>query len=360
MSKISKAEEERALSIRREAITIDGDCAIHGKISPFNAGFFKGVQGVINVAVVTTNSCTAYFGPDNFREGVRRISAIYNAVNNHPETLKLVSTVDDIYKAKKEGKVGIVPYFQGSGAVTSGAIKVHDTSLVEVLYRLGLRMMIPTYNWRTPLGDGCIERKPSGLSKYGIKVIEEMNRVGMIVDVSHCSDPGVQDCLEVSKDPIVMSHAHSRSLTDNPRNKTDEHLKAVAEKGGVVGAAAFSPILMNQRKKTDRPTIDDFFRHMEYLINLIGIDHVAIGSDVGEGDVDVPHDMMELHARVLSPEVYLECQKETWFAKDLDRHSIIMPNITKGLVARGYSDQDIKKVLGENWIRIYKRIWKPI
>jgi membrane dipeptidase len=199
------------------------------------------------------------------------------------------------------------------------------------------------------LGDGKGEiRTKGGLTNFGISVVKEANRLGMIVDVAHLTEPGFWDVIETSQDPIIDSHSNARAVCNHPRNLTDEQVKAIAKKGGVIGLTTNAAMTSNE---IDKPTVDDLMKHLDYIGGLVGIDHVGLGPD---------HLEFELEINLWAPapgwlEGVFYGTKDTYYIQNLNKITEF-PLFTEVLVKRGYSDEDIKKVLGGNWLRIYRQV----
>ena len=241
----------------------------------------------------------------------------------------LVETVDDIRRAKQEKKLAIGFHFQGTNPISS------DLNMVETYYKLGVRHMLMAYNKKNDVGDGCSERTDGGLTRFGVALVEEMNRIGMMVDVSHTGYRTSMDVFEVSPDPVVFSHALPLALWDTPRNIRDDQIKACAKSGGVIGFNGCGTFLGDN--VTDTETM---LRHIDYLAELVGPQHVGVG-------LDYVSDPMALA-------VYMGADwGDTNFA-DPEQ----LPEITEGLLMRGYSEANIRSILGENWIDLAQRVWK--
>jgi len=259
--------------------------------------------------------------------------------DHHPDVVMRAYSVKDILEAKKSGRTAIL------AAVENGQMIDNDLDRIDMLYGLGVRCLGLSYNARTTIGDGCTERTDAGLSALGLKAVERMNRLGMLIDLSHSSDRASQEAIEASRVPCCFSHTFARSVFNNPRGKSDELLRLLARKGGVIGIAAVPNLI--SRKPIQ--TLFDVLDHLDYVVKLVGIDHVAIGTDCMFGDHVAMHKQMH---RVMDmskaldefPAPYLEYMENPgqW------------PNFTRALVARGYSDGDIRKILGENVLRILK------
>jgi len=180
-----------------------------------------------------------------------------------------VTKVEDFYQAKKENKLGILLAFQSTMPIE------FNIDLIELYQRMGIRMILVAYNTKNFFGDGCAERTDCELSNFGIKAIKEMNRVGITIDCSHTGYKTAMEVIEYSDKPVIFSHANSKVVCDNPRNITDEQAIAVAKKGGVVGVN-ITPYFIT---KKEWPTMDDFIKHIDHYVEVIGIDHIGLGLD---------------------------------------------------------------------------------
>lgn len=218
---------------------------------------------------------------------------------------------------------------------------------IDRFYRLGVRRINPILNYRNHLGDGCLERYDSGLSYYGLAFLERMNAVGMICDMSHWGEKSSFDAIDASAYPPLISHAGARSLfPENKRLKSDELIKALAEKDGLIGVCGIPNYLSPGKSQG----IMDLLDHIDYIVKLVGVDHVGIGTDIIWGHhAALPVTLHYLMHMGIEPKAeYMEGIEslEEW------------PNITRGLVKRGYSDRDIEKIIGGNALRLMDRIIK--
>jgi len=254
------------------------------------------------------------------------------------EDVILIRQVEDIYRAAKEDKLGIGYMFQGINPLES------DLNMVEIYYQLGVRSIQLAYNVANPIADGCMENRDAGLSNLGVQLIEELNRVGMVVDCTHTGVRSTLDAVNASKDPVVITHSLSRALYDAPRNITDEQVIAIGESGGVIGVNGVGPFLSEHND----PTPERILQHLNHYVELIGADHVGIGLDYVE-DVDGLMKWVWAH-----PEEWPNQPTEP------DRYfsPTEFPHIVETLIEHGYSDHEIKGILGENFLRIFKRVWK--
>jgi membrane dipeptidase len=225
-----------------------------------------------------------------------------------------------------------------------------DLALVEIFQRLDVRIMQLTYNRRNYIGNGVAERVDGGLSKYGLEAVKELNRVGIVVDLAHVGTRSALDAVDASSAPVIISHSTARAKCNHFRCIPDDLIKAVAQRGGCVGVAALS-IFLRDTGVTTGSTIDDYLAHMEHVISVAGIDHVGVGFDVGFKRTDEDTAKLEsTYPEFKFPPLHLR------YATELNRADKA-PNLTAALVKRGYSEQDIRKLLGLNWYRIFSQIW---
>jgi len=211
-------------------------------------------------------------------------------------------------------------------------------------------MMLLTFNSRNYLGDGCTERTDTGLSYLGIEVVERLNDIGILVDLSHCGIQTSLDAIKFSKDPVLFNHTGARALNPrSPRLKTDEQLRAIAEKGGLVGISA----IPNQLSSEPEQGIEDVLNHMDHVAKLVGIDHVAIGLDNVFGD-------QVAHHREWAASKSVDFRKSAMNLVADFMYGIESPlewrNIVRGLVSRGYTDEEIEKIIGGNALRIIEEV----
>ena len=227
---------------------------------------------------------------DAYTTSVAAISKALNQIAMYPDRMMLVRGPNDVEQAKKSGKLGVLINFQNSAAIGL------DLKNLDTFYDMGLRQIQLTFNWRNWVGDGCTERTQAGLSYFGVDMVHRMNELGMLVDVSHTGYQSTLDAIEVSKGPIIFSHANCKAVCDHPRNKTDEQIKALAAKGGVMGLTCFNWFVSNKPLST----LDDVLDHYDYLMKLVGVDHIGIGSDfnVAAWPGRVPDAEWEQHMRL--------------------------------------------------------------
>jgi membrane dipeptidase len=364
---------QRALAIHRRAIVIDthndvttpmtnDDFDLGGEPpTPYRTNIARMKQGGLNAEFFSL-----YVKPWYVQHGgaARRtldmIDSVYRAVERHPNDLMIATSVADIRRAKRLNKIAALMGIEGGHAIEDSLPTLRE------FYRLGVRYMTLTWNNTNNWADaGRGEKKHGGLSEFGKEVVREMNRLGMLVDVSHVSDDTMSDALDVSKAPIIASHSSARALSNVPRNTPDDLLKRIAKNGGVVQVNFYSVFVdektvapqgaeRDKRLKAQQDAIDQKYKddperlaeegdkleaanplpplpisklidHIDHIVKVAGIDHVGIGADF-DGANDMPEG-----------------------ARDVS----MLPNITYELLKRGYSEQDILKILGGNLLRVF-------
>jgi membrane dipeptidase len=232
--------------------------------------------------------------------------------------LKPVYTRQDLEECVLKKKKGAILFVEGAHPLEESLTNLH------VLHRLGVRGMGLTWNFRNAVADGCHEPHPGGLSLFGRSVVAEMNKLGMLIDVSHLAEPGFWDVMELSEAPVIASHSNVKALCDHPRNLTDTQITALIRKGGVMGLT-FVDFFVTEEKRT--VWIDDLLRHLDHVCALGGADHVAFGSDFD--GTSVPFGNLTR-------------------AGEYTR-------LTDALLKR-YREAEVKKFLFENWLRVFRNV----
>ena len=364
---------QRAMQIHRRAIVIDTHNDVTTPMTnnnydlsgtppaPYRTNIARMKQGGL-----TGEFFSLYIKPwyvehgGSARRTLDMIDSVYRAVERHPNDLMFATSVADIRRAKRTGKVAALMGIEGGHAIEDSLPTLRE------FYRLGVRYMTLTWNNTNNWADaGRGEKKHNGLSDFGKEVVREMNRLGMLIDVSHVSDKTMSDALDISKAPIIASHSSARALSDVPRNIPDDLLKRIAKNGGVVHVNFYTAFVdtktvtpqsdaRDERLKAQQDAINEKYRndperraeesdkleaanplpplpisklidHIDHIVKVAGIDHVGIGADF-DGANDMPEG-----------------------AQDVS----MLPNITYELLKRGYSERDIIKVLGGNFLRAF-------
>lgn len=378
-----KALIERAAKIHADALTIDthDDTPIHLQrdstfaLDKYHDGHKKGSgkvdfprmdKGGLDVAFFIVWTAQGDRNPEGNKKVKEKALGIFNViiknVNKYPELAELAYSTDDVYRIVKEGKHAILIGMENGYPIGD------DLSLVKMYYDLGARYITLSHTKDNDICDSSTDdSEDEGLTPFGVKVVKEMNRLGIMVDVSHISDKSFYDVMKITQVPPIASHSCTRALCDNPRNMTDDMIKLLAEKGGVIQITMvdeyvktppanpqrdsaivelkkkysdyskltpkereeFHHEISNIQKKFPQPraTVQDFVDHIDHVVKLVGVDYVGIGSDFdGGGGLDGVYDVSE------------------------------MGNITLELVKRGYSEKDIKKIWGGNLMRVFKQV----
>jgi len=327
---VPKRLEDKVAELHEKAIIIDAQNACIESVD-----YLEKIRGG-GVATIRKN-----LGPHHYslRHSLDEASGWYSKFEGEDSTMTLVCTAEDIRRAKREEKLGVIL------GTNSAKLFDDDLNMVKVFYRLGVRVVQLIYNNKDSLGDGCTERTNCGLSKLGLQMIEEMNRLGILVDLSHAGYATSMDAIEHSKESVSFTHSNPRALCDNPRNIPDGLIEACAEKGGVIGVNAY-PAFVSKKLE---PSPEDLLDHVDYLVKLVGVNHVGFGLDITEGH---PKERFEVLIRS-APHVY-----PPWPWHFAISSASEFETLTAGLVARGYSDGEVLKLLGQNFLRLFEHVWR--
>jgi membrane dipeptidase len=302
--------------------------------------------------VTAVNFTVSYLESDDFGATAAKVAHVLRAIDE-TEDARLALTVDDILAAKAAGEAAVILGFQNATGIED------KLPYLEVFHRLGLRVMQLTYQRRNLLADGSGEAANGGLSMFGRQVVTEMNRLGILIDLSHTGERSTLETIELSAAPVAVTHACLQKFNPTPRNKTDEEVRALAARGGVFGMNAIARFVAPEGKEKGA-TIDQFVDQIDYLVELVGVDHVGIGLDINEG---------------LTPELFEERRRgflqqyselaggefpfEHYYVFGLNSMANAVL-ITETLVDRGYSDDDVLKILGGNFLRLFGDAWRPV
>lgn len=326
--------------LHSEAIIIDGVCPL--LMEETNVDWY--IDGGVTVAVPTL----AIREPAE--QALRNLGSWHRFIGTD-ERLRLIRSAADIHAAKASGQMGIVFHFQGTDPIED------DLNLLDTYKMLGVGMVQLTYNVKNRVGDGACERTDDGLSNFGIDLVKRCNELGVVVDGSHTGMRTTLDAIEASTKPFVFSHANAKALYDSPRNITDEQMRACAATGGLVGIVGFPGFLGTDA----RPTLDRFIDFIDYAVELIGTDHVGLGIDYYMGmDPIIPADKALVRyndavatgrwdAQVYPPPPH-------YFPAGIETPKSLV-NLTAGLLDRGYQADDVCKIMGGNWLRVFGEVW---
>jgi membrane dipeptidase len=265
----------------------------------------------------------------------------------HQDFVIRCERVDDIFRAHREGKIALVPSLEASTMIEN------EVDRIDILYGLGIRMMGLVYSESNLLGSGLKENSDGGLTYFGRQAIERMNKIGMAIDVSHCGDLTALEAIEASNEPVFITHVGARALWDIKRLKTDDVLKACAEKGGIIGIEAAPHTTVTEQNQVHG--IESFMEHFEYILDLVGIDHLGFGPDTIYGDHVGLHHVMASHLSLA--QAFASQNEETPYVKGLENPSECSWNIIRWLVKQGYSDTEIEKLVGGNALGVLQKVW---
>lgn len=269
---------------------------------------------------------------------------------HHQDFLIQCFGVADIERAHKEGKIAWVPVLECATPIEN------ELDRIDILYGFGIRAMGITYSESNPLGNGLKEVSDGGLTKFGRQAVRRMNKVGMLIDCSHCGHKTTMDTIEASEKPIILTHVGAKALWNSNRLFEDYVLEAVAAKGGVVAMEAAPHTTMTKTHNTH--DLESVMEHFEYTANKIGIDHVTFGVDSLYGDHVGLHHAYAASLSIKDTKNQDVAYQEVEYVKGLENPTEASHNILRWLVKHGYSDGDIAKVIGGNSLRVLRQVWK--
>ena len=283
---------------------------------------------------------------ENFRETVANIEAWNLLFEKHSDLIIHGKTAADVALAKQTNRTAIIFGFQNPSPIED------DIGLVEIVHTLGARFMQLTYNNQSLLATGCYEAEDPGVTRMGREVIREMNRVGLVVDMSHSAERSTLEAAEISERPIVVTHANPHNWHPALRNKSDDVLRALSESGGMLGFSMYPHHLAGS---TDC-TLQSFCEMIARTADFMGVDHIALGSDLCQDQPDSVVEWMRV-GRWTKKIDYGEGSASApgfpdmpeWFGGNED-----FPNIEAGLREVGFSESDVHKVMGNNWLRFFE------
>ena len=336
-----------AAKIYRDSFILDGNAlaGIGGLLGQSNQ---DEIAKLIRDSGVNAVKSTLGGAIGNFEMAVADIASAQQLMEKRADLFLNVRTVADLDRARKEQKLGVIYSFESPNMLED------KIDRIEMFRGLGVRVMQLTYNRRTPFGVGCLEGETDGLTELGRKAIAKMNELGVALDLSHSNTKTTADGIAASTKPPLITHAGCRAVYLHPRNKEDRELKAVADKGGVVGIYMLPYITASPKQ----PMLDDYLRHLEHAFKVCGEDHVGVGSDVPFFTVD-DSDLAEMKKSA-------EKRKADGIAAPGEDRPTYIPDlntprkmelIADALLKRGHKNGVVEKILGNNFKRVFGEIW---
>lgn len=290
---------------------------------------------------LTAANCTVSVW-EGFQGTVNNIAQMNKDIDENNDLLMKVRNTKDIFAAKEQGKTGIILGFQNAHALED------QIGYVQVFKDLGVGIIQMAYNTQNLICTGCYE-EDKGLSDFGREILVEMNRVGILADLSHVGSKSSRDVIEASEKPVAYTHCLPAGLKAHPRNKSDEDLRFIADHDGFVGVTMFPPFLKNGIHST----VYDYVEALDYIINLVGEDRVGIGTDFTQGHGD---------------DFFKMLTHDKGYARQLTKFGEIVnpdgmrvigdfPNLTEACLKSGWSESKVEKVMGLNWVNVLKEVW---
>ena len=281
---------------------------------------------------------------------LRALGDWVRAIDRDPR-LTLIKRATDFADAKAQGKLGVLFHFQGTEPIEG------DVNLIDAYKALGVGMVQLAYNIKNRVGDGCEERTDAGLSNFGLKVIERLNEARVVVDCTHTGYRTTMDAIEASSRPVVFSHSNAKAVKRSPRNIADDQIKAAAGTGGLIGMVGFPAFV----SASPKPTLDEFIDHIDHVVTLVGDDHVGLGLDYywGQAPIADEEEATQIYEELVAagtwrPEAY---PPPPYHYPDGIATPRDLRNLTRRLLERGYGEEATKKILGGNWVRVFREVW---
>ena len=347
---ISMATTDSAKRIYDEAVVIDGLNVSNWESPAVYKSLHAGRVTAFNATVATW---------ENFPDTLNNIAAWGPRFREYADVLTQVRTVDDILQAKRDGKAGVILGFQNASPIEN------HLDRLALFHALGVRVIQVTYHEGNLLGSGCYERNDYGLTYFGVDAVKEMNRLGILIDLSHVGIRTTMETIELSEKPVSVTHSNSKPYYDVPRNKTEEAVKFLAERGGVVGATCITGFLRTREDST----LEDYIDAIDDMVERIGVDHVGIGTDFVQDQTESFWRYINAQQGTSYPlkgpsqaPGYVARPRTTMADKRYHPKGLEtpdkLPNLAEALMKRGYSADDITKILGGNFLRLFREVWE--
>ncbi len=323
-----------ALDLHRDALVWDMTIPI---ITPGDSGEQAGVFRRFADAGFDYVSITLGIDGFDYRASSGQIAKFRSLVAERSEFAVLAPSADAIRNAKKSGKLGVGFHFQGTGPFED------RPGFVDLFYELGIRHALMAYNHTNLVGSGCHAKEDVGLTPYGREVIAKMNEVGMLVDCAHTGYRTMMETVEASASPVIISHTNAAALCKHDRTVEDDQIEAIARSGGVLGMTGLS-VFLGEGVATVERLVD----HIDHVAKLVGPRHVGLG-------LDYVFDMKTFEAFVAGSDAY---DPNAGYSGMTQIEPEDAPRITAELLRRGYGEDEVRGILGENWLRVCEEVWK--
>jgi membrane dipeptidase len=347
--RLSGSQRERATGLHEKYLVFDMHSDIQcevirrrslGETRVLNRVFYEALRkgGVDAIWFSTPPHLMHYpsYRGDYLQAGMHCMDVTLTELEECSNHFLLATKARDVKEAKKSGKIGVFLGFEGADPIEENVGNLRN------FYRLGLREIQLTWNYKNQVCDGIYERRNGGLTEFGKELIREMNRLGVLIDTSHINSKGLEDTIEMSTQPIYVSHTSSRALVDHPRNITDEQVRMIAKKGGVIGLC-FLPQFISP----ENATVDHVLDHLDHFVGLVGSDHVGLGPDFIDYCLEIMQDALKGMA--------YDSGETFRYPKGAEDMTMLV-NVTRGMVVRGYSDRDVENILGGSMLRLIEKV----
>lgn len=341
-STIDATELAGRWEIGRAAAQLHRDAVVWDMILPLMASVGNDLDLLDRVAAAGVNFTSLTVAGDDvgLAETILRFAAVRASLARRTNAVRLAFSVDDILAAKAEGKLAVGLHLEGVRCME------RNLDMVQLYYDLGVRHSILAFNQNNSAAGGCAEEHDAGLSRFGRRLVVEMNRVGMLIDLSHTGRESTFQIMEASTAPVMISHSNAHRVFPHYRNVTDEQIKMCAEAGGVIGVSGATAYL-----GSNEATVEALARHIDHIAALVGPQHVGLGTDYVA-------DAGALHAYLLDrPDEWPSGQNPELRPRGFLPPEHI-PQLTELLLTRGYSEVDVCGILGGNFIRLCRSVWK--
>ncbi len=332
---VANAQDRDSAQLHRTSIIIDGLTPLYVLDEPYTNALAAGgvTAGFLSIA-----------SPQSWDEVLKRTETALTRIEKSA-SLMLATCAEDVRRAKREGRIALVLITQAMDMLEK------EPQRVRVLHRLGFRVLGVCYTFANLLGCGCGELHDGGVTFYGKDVISAINELPMMLDVSHAGHQTSLDAVQLARAPVI-THANAYAVTPNDRNKKDDVIRVVVDKGGVMGLNALPATVA-----AEHATLERMLDHVDYVTGKFGMASMGLGLDYVEGFKNAGHVMPQsVRNRTLRPDIFgsVDDFLNLDYAKNLERIDKL-PNLTQGLVGRGYSDAEVKGILGENWLNAFER-----